>query len=110
VYCTSHEAEIIRKNKHHAVASFEQEDTKPDKDFWLYYSTDKSKVGLSLLTHRKQGEDGYFFMNFSPDFGIQDSEIEAKDIAFVLDASGSMAGEKLQQDMEKRVKSLDSLR
>jgi Ca-activated chloride channel family protein len=97
VYCTTHESEILRKGNHHAVASYEANNVKPDKDFNLYYSTDKSKIGLSLLTNRVSGEDGYFIMNISPDMEIARSQVEEKDIAFVLDVSGSMAGEKMEQ-------------
>jgi Ca-activated chloride channel family protein len=93
IYCTSHETEIIRKSDNHAVASFEQKDTKPDTDFNLYYSTDKSKIGLSVLGYKEAGKDGYFFLSASPGIDSAESEVNEKDITFVLDVSGSMAGE-----------------
>ena len=97
LYCTSHDARMLRKNAHHATMTYEAQHVKPDRDFNLYYSTDRSKVGISLLTHRQPGEDGYFFLNICPDFGITETDIADKDISFVLDVSGSMAGEKLEQ-------------
>ncbi|MGA1796746.1 MAG: VIT domain-containing protein [bacterium] len=96
VYCTSHDAEIIRKNDHHVTVAYEAEQVKPDRDFLLYYSTDRSKIGISLLTYREEGKEGYFLLNASPGF-TEDEEISDKDITFVLDVSGSMAGEKLAQ-------------
>jgi len=96
VYCTSHETEIIRKNDHHVTVTYEAEQVKPDRDFLLYYATDRSKIGISLLTYREEGKDGYFLLNASPGFA-DDEEVTEKDITFVLDVSGSMAGDKLDQ-------------
>ncbi len=96
IYCTSHETEIIRKSDNHAIASFEQKDT-PDTDFNLYYSTDKSKIGLSVLGYKEAGKDGYFFLSAGPGMDSKENEVSEKDITFVLDVSGSMAGEKLDQ-------------
>jgi Ca-activated chloride channel family protein len=97
VYCPSHEAEIIRKSNHEATIGYEARDTKPDRDFSLYYSTDSSKFGISLLTYREAGNEGFFFLNISPDYDLGKNDIENKDITFVLDVSGSMAGTKLEQ-------------
>jgi Ca-activated chloride channel homolog len=97
IYCTSHETEIIRKSDNHAVVSFEQKDIKPDTDFNLYYSTDKSKIGLSVLSYKESGKDGFFFLSASPGLDAVENGISEKDITFVLDVSGSMAGEKLEQ-------------
>ena len=63
----------------------------------MYYNTDKSKLGLSLLTYRETGKDGYFFMSASPGFEDDEMEVNEKDITFVLDVSGSMNGKKLKQ-------------
>ncbi|MBN2189077.1 MAG: VWA domain-containing protein [Chitinispirillaceae bacterium] len=97
VYCPSHEAEIVRKSRHQAVIGYEAKNVRPDRDFYLYYSTDDSKFGISLLTYREAGDEGFFFLNISPDYDIGKSDIEEKDITFVLDVSGSMAGKKLEQ-------------
>jgi len=95
IYCTSHEVDIVRKTPKSAIVSFETRDVKPDRDFLLYYTTNDSKFGFSFLTQREKGGDGYFFLDISPD--ISHKEIDSKDITFVLDVSGSMAGKKLEQ-------------
>ncbi len=97
IYCVTHEVDIVRKGDARAIVSYEDHGVKPDKDFSLFFKTDNSKVGLSLLTYRESGKKGHFFMNISPDISIKENEIEKKDIIFVLDVSGSMAGDKLKQ-------------
>lgn len=97
IYCPTHEAEIVRKGDKHAIVSFEEKNTKPDIDFKLYYSTDNEKFGFSLLSYKKENQDGYFFLSLSPGYTSKEDEISEKDITFVLDVSGSMAGEKLKQ-------------
>ncbi len=67
------------------------------RDFVLYYTTSKNRVGVNLVTHKEAGEDGYFMLMLAPDPQIAPQEIAAKDVVFVFDTSGSMAGEKIEQ-------------
>ncbi len=96
IYCPTHELEINRKDDYHATLGFEGQKVKPEHDLKLYFSGNKEKLDLSLLDFRETGEEGFFFLNLSPGLA-QKAEIIDKDITFVLDASGSMAGEKMQQ-------------
>ncbi|MDF2439933.1 MAG: Ca-activated chloride channel [Abditibacteriota bacterium] len=68
-----------------------------DRDFVLYFTTAKARVGVDLITHRAAGEDGYFMLLVAPDTQIAAKEIAAKDVVFVFDTSGSMAGDKIEQ-------------
>jgi len=97
IYCPTHNAEIIRKGKHRAIIGYEERNIRPDIDFKLYYTTDNTKVGFSLLSYKKKGENGYFFLSLSPGFKFRKNEVVEKDITFILDVSGSMVGEKLKQ-------------
>ena len=97
IYSPTHSIDVVNKDNHNAVISFEEENTKPDIDFKLYYSTDNDDIGLSLLTYKTSGEDGYFLLSASPSFIVKDQQIDAKDITFVLDVSGSMVGDKMKQ-------------
>jgi Ca-activated chloride channel family protein len=96
VYCPTHKVEIIRKGEQKATVGFEASNVKSDRDFKLYFNLDNSKLGLSLLNYKSPKEDGYFFINLSPGFGNEE-DVVAKDIVFVMDKSGSMAGDKLDQ-------------
>ena len=68
-----------------------------DRDFVLYYTADKARVGVNLITHQVAGEDGYFMLLAAPDNAVTPREIAAKDAVFILDTSGSMEGEKIEQ-------------
>jgi Ca-activated chloride channel family protein len=96
IYSPTHETEIIHKGEQEAVVGFEGDALKNASNFKLYFNTDNSKIGLSLLTYNDTYENGFFMLNLSP--GIADAEeIVSKDITFVVDVSGSMAGEKMEQ-------------
>jgi len=97
IYCPTHEVEIIKKGKKQAVISYEEQNIKPDHDFELFFSTDPSELRISMIFYRNPGEDGYFMLNVTPDTDLENEKITEKDITFVLDVSGSMAGEKLDQ-------------
>lgn len=98
IYCPTHEVETIRKSDYKAKIGYEAKTIKPDKDYKLYLSTDNSKLGASILTHNSPAEStGFFFLNITPGFALDKNEIVNKDITFVLDVSGSMSGEKLDQ-------------
>ncbi|HEX8852119.1 MAG TPA: VWA domain-containing protein, partial [Pyrinomonadaceae bacterium] len=47
--------------------------------------------GMTLLTHREPGKQGYFLLTISPKDDLAEQEYASKDIVFVLDTSGSMA-------------------
>lgn len=96
LYCPTHEVEIIRKDDKNATVGFEQKNVRPDRDFELFFNLDDSKIGLSMLSFKEAGEEGYFFMNISPGLG-DFKEIVKKDIVFVMDKSGSMSDKKMDQ-------------
>jgi Ca-activated chloride channel family protein len=52
-------------------------------------------VGLSIATHRPIGDDGYFMLTLSPDRATR--RAEPRDVTVVMDVSGSMSGEKIEQ-------------
>jgi Ca-activated chloride channel family protein len=101
IYCPTHNAQIAHKGNT-ATVKLEGKAVKNDTDFRLYYTLGKDAVGMSLLTHRPAGEDGFFMLTLTPNLSensSQASEME-KDIAFVLDVSGSMTDGKLDKAKE----------
>ena len=97
IYSPTHKVEIRRDGERSATVGFEATDTRPDTDFQLLFQPEEGEVGLSLLTHRTGDEDGYFLLFAAPGFERRGAKILEKDVAFVLDTSGSMAGNKLEQ-------------
>ncbi|HEV2764383.1 MAG TPA: VIT and VWA domain-containing protein [Pyrinomonadaceae bacterium] len=93
VYSPSHQVEVKREGERRAAVSFESGAGRAPQDFQLFYTLSNEDFGLTLLTHREPGKQGYFLLMLSPkdDFGAQ--EYAGKDIVFVLDTSGSMAEE-----------------
>jgi Ca-activated chloride channel family protein len=97
VYCPSHPAEIRRDGDTRAVVGWEAKNVWPDTDFKLIFTRTPNPYGIDLVTSRLHpGEEGYFMLLASPGIAPTAS-IQPKDICFVLDTSGSMAGRKLDQ-------------
>jgi Ca-activated chloride channel family protein len=97
IYSPSHQVEIKRDGPNRAVIGYEASNLKPDSDFQLFYTLEDSDLGLNLMTFKTAGEEGYFVLLASPGAGFKSGKVMAKDVAFVLDTSGSMAGAKLAQ-------------
>src|ERR1041385_1195278 len=97
IYSPTHSVEIKRHGSTSATVGYEASDVQPDADFALYFAPEKDDIGLNLLTHRVSDEDGYFLLLASPGIDVKEKQVVLKDVVFVLDTSGSMAGKKLEQ-------------
>jgi Ca-activated chloride channel family protein len=97
IYSPSHSVEVKRRGATRATAGYEATDVQPDTDFTLYFAPEQDEIGVNLLTHRQNSEDGYFLLLASPGVDVKVKQVVTKDVAFVLDTSGSMAGKKLEQ-------------
>jgi len=84
---------ITRKDDHHALVGLEQMGAALDKNFTLFYAIGREDFGLNLLTHRRDGEDGYFAVMISPRVDMGADKVMAKDVCLVIDTSGSMQQE-----------------
>src|SRR5215212_579718 len=91
IYSPSHKIDVVNKGERAASVSFETSNN--DNDFQLFYGVSNDDFGMTLLTHREPGKDGYFLMMLSPKDDVAERELVNKDIVFVLDTSGSMAEE-----------------
>ena len=91
VYSPSHSIEVKRNGDRRSVITFESQSGKEPQDFQLFYGISQEDFGVSLVTYREAGKDGYFLLLISPKDDWSEREYLAKDIVFVLDTSGSMA-------------------
>ena len=99
IYSPTHDIDVVRESETVAVVGLEQQHADLERDFVLYLSTSEDDVGVDLLTFDSDGrgsEDGYFLMVVAPRLE-NEGEVPAKAVTFVIDTSGSMAGEKLEQ-------------
>lgn len=96
IYSPSHKVEVRRDGDRRATVGFEASEVKPETDFQLLYAEEAGDLGLNLVCHKTAGEEGYFLLLASPG-EVKSGKVIPKDVAFVLDTSGSMAGSKLEQ-------------
>ena len=97
IHCPTHPVTITHLGAGRARVVYESRNSLPDSDFKIFLTPAAGRLGFSLLTFRNGEGDGTFFFNASPEFGDAATEVSAKDITFVVDTSGSMAGRSLEQ-------------
>jgi len=91
------------------IVGFEGERVTLDKDFVLFLGPSNEEIGLHVLTHKKAGENGFFLLAAAPRATLEANEIQGKAITFVLDTSGSMTGEKMEQAKAALIYCIDRL-
>jgi Ca-activated chloride channel family protein len=108
VYSPTHQDQVyIDRDEYRATVSYEETDVLPDRDFQLVYTVGKEEVGLTLLTYREPPDDGFFLLLVAPP--LRAERVQPKDILLVLDISGSMMGEKIEQAQDALVYVLERL-
>ncbi len=95
IYSPSHPVSIDRDGRYRALVGWEEFEVLPNIDFSLYYTVSQEEVGANLLSARASGEDGFFTLLIAPN--VDTEQVVAKDVTLVLDTSGSMEGEKMEQ-------------
>jgi Ca-activated chloride channel family protein len=78
-------------------------------DFEILLPLRRGLVGTTVLTHAPGGEDGYFLLLLAPP-AAGGERVVPRDIAFVVDVSGSMSGAKLEQARAALRQALETLR
>lgn len=97
IFCPSHDISVVRTGSSSATVRYEAHDVLPDKDLVLYYGLSDSSLDVNVLSYREPGEDGFFVLTAMPRLNDSMSEIIPRDLWLLIDTSGSMRGEKLQQ-------------
>ncbi len=97
IYSPSHNVRIEKEDDHHARVTYVEENTRPDKDFFLYYTVSEEDIGFNLLPFEDEDHQGYFLAMISPQVEVAADKTSSKNIVFILDTSGSMKGEKIRQ-------------
>ena len=98
IQCPTHPVTVTRRGANRATVVYESSHSLPDTDFKVFITPEAGSLGFSLLAYRDPGQPGgIFFLSASPGFSGGADAANAKDITFVLDTSGSMAGRSLEQ-------------
>jgi Ca-activated chloride channel homolog len=103
VYSPSHPVTIDRPDDYSAITGWEDFDVTPDTDFSLFYTVStpqQEEIGVNLVSFMDRNEGGFFALLVAPPVHVDEDERVAKDVMLVLDTSGSMEGEKLEQAQE----------
>jgi len=100
VYSPTHDLLVERSGTNAAAVSYAASRILPTQDFVLYYSVQAAEVGMTLLSYRAPGEDGFFLLLVNPPDLSATAAAIPKDLVLVLDRSGSMTGEKIAQAKE----------
>ncbi len=97
IFSPTHTTTITRKTPTEATATVKAERWTGLDDFRLYWAADTDALGLRVLAYRpSEKEDGYFMLLGNP-AGAAAQRAVLKDVIFVMDTSGSMRGEKIEQ-------------
>ena len=114
VFSPYHDRTLSRPSPTEAIVELSVAAGQPANDLHLYLTRGEDEVAASILTYRDRacgrGESERGHMLFAA--GPTVTEVEegvAKDIAFVIDTSGSMSGEKITQVRQAMLDILDNL-
>ncbi|NQT39022.1 MAG: VWA domain-containing protein [Planctomycetes bacterium] len=98
VFSPSHAATVERDGLHEATVRAKADNWSEADDFRLCWVADQDDLGLRVLAYRDADDtDGYFMLIGNPTGGAEAEKAIEKDVMFVLDTSGSMRGEKIEQ-------------
>jgi Ca-activated chloride channel family protein len=97
IFSPTHDIQIEKTDDFNVKASYDDENVTPDRDFVLYYTVSPDDIGLHLMTHRPPQEDGFYLFTAAPKQDVEESQVIKKRVLFVLDRSGSMSGQKIEQ-------------
>jgi Ca-activated chloride channel family protein len=109
IYSPTYPVVTTRTGDFSATVGYEAANVLPSEDFDLYFSIDQSDVGVSLMSYKPATEDGYFLLIAAPKVEVDRQHIVGRDVFLVLDTSGSMEGQKMEQARNALVYVLDHL-
>ena len=96
VFSPTHQLKVNKSEKEASV-DFQGRNVTTDKDLVLYVSVSNKKVDLTFIPFCKSTDKGHFLMMLAPKAKLDRNEINPKDVVFVLDTSGSMVGDNMDQ-------------
>ncbi len=108
IYSSSHAVTTERLSANRARVTWKAQNVNLTEDFDLFFGPAEDGFGSGLLTGERAGHDHFLFF-FTPDGAVTRDDVLPKDIVFVIDRSGSMAGGKIEQARSALLFILDQL-
>jgi Ca-activated chloride channel family protein len=96
LYSSTHPVITERSGSGRAQVTWEAQNVQPSEDFELFFTPAERGFGGGLLTGQRNDHDHFLFL-FSPEAETAKMNTLPKDIVFIIDRSGSMSGEKIEQ-------------
>lgn len=97
VYSPNYNISVDRVGDDSAKIGYAATHVQPETDFQLYFGADQKTIGLNLLSYKPAGEDGFFVLLAAPGIDVEPQQVVQRDVVMVVDVSGSMQGEKIEQ-------------
>jgi Ca-activated chloride channel family protein len=97
IYSPNWGATVQRVGSDGAEIVFTGAGSTPESFFDVYWGSDDSAIGANLLSYQPVEEDGYFSLLVAPGIDQIETTVVERDVVMVVDVSGSMEGEKMQQ-------------
>lgn len=92
----THELITKKVSESEAQISLKAKSVIPNKDFVFEYKVGGQQITISSLTH-KVNNDGYFTLIVQPKHTVERKEVLPREVVLVLDKSGSMGGQPINQ-------------
>lgn len=109
----THDIDVDRKSPSRVSVRLRNEAEIPNQDFILKYDVAGAEIADAILTTPAPGRSkpagGYFTMILEPPVRLPESDIQPKELVFVLDTSGSMWGFPLEKAKAVISRALDEL-
>ncbi len=80
-----------------ATLFFTQNNMPANSNFVAQYEVSQKDLGVFLLSNKPQNEGGFFIMLAEPDPNTSQQDVIDKVFTFIIDVSGSMYGQKIEQ-------------
>ncbi len=111
VYSPTHDVTVEQGSRSHAHVVLRNGATIPNKDFILKYDVAGGRIEDAILTHRngQHGTTGFFTLILQPPERVTHDQVTPKELVFVLDTSGSMAGFPIEKAKETMKLALEGL-
>jgi len=89
---------VVKKfGPRHMRVVFERESASFTEDLRIRYRVQADDYAMRFVAHRPEGEGGTFMLLVTPKEAVEESDVIGRDIVFVIDISGSMSGQPLEQ-------------